>query len=350
MVLLALLTLQNAGQTLIIKLAQLQGSHPNSLVVMLFAEMVKVVASVILFFLFEREGKWWQYFGPSAFRRSLKLWPVAFSFALQNQLLFVAVHNLTPPVFQALAQLKILSAGIFSVLLLSKKLSQVQWTALILLACGAALVQMEGQLCAAPEESEAGGRGKLDAVKGFLACLASSSLSGLGGCYTELMLKTEKLPMWLQSAQVAFASTVILSSMITLDRTAADGGPDSFDMLDGFIALTWVVIAVISLGGLVVVAVLRYADNVLKGMSMVFALLLSGVASVMFFATHIGSVFCVSAVIICCSVFLYQHTPPGAGQSTGGSVAQIDGKKIDPPLSTSGPHGGDSDRAGRESP
>lgn len=240
-------------------------------------------------------------------------------FAVQNQLLFVAVRNLDPPVFQALSQLKILWAGVFSVVLLGRQLTAVQWTALVILACGAALVQLESSICR--EQTAAHKHG--DPVMGFVVVLVACVISGLAGCYTELMLKTEKLPMWLQSAQVAMASAAILVFIVTCQRTSTvwlgshagigELGGEQFDvsqLLHGFTTLTWMLVLTISLGGLTVVAVLRVADNVLKGMAMVFSLLLSGTASQILFEAPIGPVFCIAGLIICCSVFLYQHKPP----------------------------------------
>jgi UDP-sugar transporter A1/2/3 len=307
---LGLLAVQNSGQTILIKIAQQTSAQPDPVIVMFLAEIVKTVISFLLFFLLEAESNmgWLVHFSPSALRRSLKLVPTALCFAVQNQLLFVAVHNLDPPVYQALSQLKILFAGIFSVLLLGKRLTSVQWVALLLLACGAALVQVESTMCSVSSAKATG-----DPGKGLLAVVVASTTSGLAGCYTELMLKTEKMPMWLQSGQVAFASAVILAGTMIWSGTnsAMNGRPNDLQFqLTGINALTWVIVSMVSIGGLIVVAVLRYADNVLKGISIVFALLLSGLFSSILLGTRLGSVFCIAAVIICCSVFLYQFSPP----------------------------------------
>lgn len=301
--LLGLLTLQNTGQTLLIKFAQAHGNHADPLVVMLFSEVLKSVVSFALFLALEAECPFTQYLSPAFVRKSAKLVPTAFLFAVQNQLLFEAIHNLDPPIYQALSQTKILSAGVFSVILLGKQLNPVQWTALLLLACGAALVQVESTLCAAKDSSPSHG----NRFRGFVAVLIACSISGLAGCYTELMLKTEKMPMWFQSAQVANASSAILAFAVIYQRTSS--GDSDTEFLSGFIPLTWVLVVTIALGGLVVVAVLRLADNVLKGISMVFSLMLSGVASSLLLGTSMGSVFCIASIIICCSVFLYQFTP-----------------------------------------
>jgi UDP-sugar transporter A1/2/3 len=327
---LALLAAQNAGQTLIIKYAQHHGSHPDTLVLMVVVELGKLVVSMVLFFLFEADVTWIQFFSPSAVRRSFKLAPPALMFALQNQILFVAVQNLDPPVFQALTQLKILFAGVFSYVLLNKRLSQVQWVALLLLASGAALVQVEASMC------KAGSNKNVDAdpFRGLVAVITMSVMSGLAGCYTEKMLKTEKLPMWLQSAEVAGFSIVVLTfmclwsrvSMISLDMNVLDSKrPDNIvdSLMKGFVPLTWVVVAVMSLGGLIVVAALRYADNVMKGMSVVASLVLSGMWSALAFGTSLSAIFVLATIVICAAMFLYQAVPFVASSDTAQNHAVL---------------------------
>jgi UDP-sugar transporter A1/2/3 len=316
---LSLLAAQNAGQTLIIKYAQHHGSHPDTLVLMVVVEMGKLVVSMALFFMFEADATWIQFFSPSALRRSFKLAPPAFMFALQNQILFVAVRNLDPPVFQALTQLKILFAGVFSYVLLNKRLSQVQWVALLLLASGAALVQVEASMCKAASNTNE----DADPFWGLVAVITMSVMSGLAGCYTEKMLKTEKLPMWLQSAEVAGFSIAVLMFMCLWSRASVyDLGSKRTEvgsLMKGFVPLTWVVVAVMSLGGLIVVAALRYADNVMKGMSVVASLILSGMWSALAFGTTLSAIFVIATIVICAAMFLYQAVPfvasPDAAQN-----------------------------------
>lgn len=307
---LVLLTLQNAGQTVILKYAQQIGSHPDTLEMMLVVEFSKFCVSVLLFACFEADSSWQQYFMPSALRRTISLAPPAFLFVAQNQILFIAVENLDAPVFQALSQLKILFAGVFSVLLLNKQLSPVQWVALVLLACGAALVQVEGSLC-----HEVAVKSKANPFTGLVAVVIITAISGLAGCYTEKMLKSVPLPMWLQSAEVALFSVASLSMLLVWARAGALASTltSTQPMLDsfgkGFIPFTWVAILVMSIGGLIVVAALKYADNVMKGMAVVASLLVTSVISSAVLGSKISPVFVLATVIICCSMFLYQAVP-----------------------------------------
>lgn len=54
---------------------------------------------------------------------------------------YIALRNIDAATYQITFQLKILTTAIFSVILMKKKLSIVQWLSLLLLMFGVALVQ-----------------------------------------------------------------------------------------------------------------------------------------------------------------------------------------------------------------
>jgi len=61
-------------------------------------------------------------------------------YAIQNNLLFIALSYLNAATYQVTYQLKILTTALFSVLLMKKKIEKSQWFSLFLLAMGVALV------------------------------------------------------------------------------------------------------------------------------------------------------------------------------------------------------------------
>ena len=71
-----------------------------------------------------------------------KLAVPALLYTMQNNLLFIALSNLSAATYQVTYQLKILTTAIFSVTMLSKDISIKQWAALVLLMSGVALVQV----------------------------------------------------------------------------------------------------------------------------------------------------------------------------------------------------------------
>jgi len=73
---------------------------------------------------------------------SLKMGIPGTLYTIQNALLFLALSNLNSFTVQITLQLKILSASVFTVIILKKKLSGMKWLALILLMTGVSLVQL----------------------------------------------------------------------------------------------------------------------------------------------------------------------------------------------------------------
>ena len=65
-----------------------------------------------------------------------------------------------------------------------------------------------------------------------------------------------------------------------------------------------------ALGGLIVAAVLKYADSVLKGYATAASVILTGVLSAIFFGTVLDTHFFLAVVTVTCSISLYQTPPP----------------------------------------
>ena len=75
-------------------------------------------------------------------RDLLRIAVPAVCFTLQNNILYVALSNLDPLTFQITYQLKTLLTALFSVALLGKQLSQMQWLSQLVLTLGIVLVQL----------------------------------------------------------------------------------------------------------------------------------------------------------------------------------------------------------------
>ncbi len=67
----------------------------------------------------------------------------ALLYAVQNNLLFVALSNLDAATYQVIYQLKILTTAGFAVLVLGKSLYSHQWASLLILTLGVTLVQWQ---------------------------------------------------------------------------------------------------------------------------------------------------------------------------------------------------------------
>mmetsp|Transcript_8818 Transcript_8818/g.29058 ORF Transcript_8818/g.29058 Transcript_8818/m.29058 type:complete len:293 (+) Transcript_8818:130-1008(+) len=113
-------------------------------------------------------------------RTTLLLGVPALCYAMQNNLVFVAISNLSAAAAQVLYQLKTISTAFFTVLLLRRSFRAAQWVSFLLLMAGVALVQSEdGKSSSAPTGAAP--------WLGVSAALTAASISGFAGVFLEKM-------------------------------------------------------------------------------------------------------------------------------------------------------------------
>ncbi|KAI8638879.1 nucleotide-sugar transporter-domain-containing protein [Parasitella parasitica] len=196
-------------------------------------------------------------------------------YALQNNLLYIALGNLEAATFQVTYQLKILSTAAFSVWLLGRSLNRENWLALVLLMIGVTLVQAESVSSSQTTCSNIDGNSQRPLV-GLLAVLTSCVSSGFAGCYFEKILKTSSTSMWIRNIQLGLCgASFSFIGMIASDFSSIR----KQGMFQGYNALTWFVVINQALGGLLVSLVVKYADNILKGFATSISIILSGIIS-----------------------------------------------------------------------
>ncbi|KAG9460468.1 hypothetical protein GDO78_021642, partial [Eleutherodactylus coqui] len=212
--------------------------------------------------------------------------------------------------FQVTYQLKILTTALFSVLLLRKSLSRLQWGSLIILFAGVAIVQSE----------QAGGKENVASsgqnyIVGLIAVGVSCLSSGFAGVYFERILKGSSGSVWLRNIQLGIFGTALgLLAMWQQDGTAvAEKG-----FFYGYTPLVWCVIFNQAFGGLLVAVVVKYADNILKGFATSLSIVVSTAASVHLFGFHVDLPFALGAGLVIGAVYLYSlpRTPDPAVVNT----------------------------------
>ncbi|KAL8275979.1 hypothetical protein Esti_000095 [Eimeria stiedai] len=226
-------------------------------------------------------------------------------YSLQNNLIFVALSNLTGAMYQVTYQLKILTTALLSVILLGRRLAPLKWTSLLLLFSGVALIQYPGQAKSSELLSKTAGQSSL---VGLVAVLCACLTSGLAGVYLEKLLKQKSTTIWLSNMQLAVYGLLAgLAGAFWNDGRAIlkDG------FFQGYTQLTVAAILFQALGGLVVSAVLKYADNILKcfgnAVSIVFSCLVSWVVIGDFSPTPL---FCVGTFLVLVATYLYVLDKP----------------------------------------
>jgi UDP-sugar transporter A1/2/3 len=235
----------------------------------------------------------------------------ALLYAIQKNLLYVAVSNLDAAVFQVAYQGKILTTALFSVLILGKRLSTRQVTALVILLVGVALVQLSSM-----ESSQKTTSG--DALTGSLAVMAACFTSGFAAIYFEWVLKfstqtsnkeQESYALWVRNFQLAtFASIAAAFGVFTKDLAAVE----AHGVYQGFTPLVWFVVTVEAFGGIVVALVIKYADNILKNFATAISIVTSVIVSALFLNFTVRPAFVMGTLCVMGAVVLYT--------SNGGAV------------------------------
>jgi len=217
----------------------------------------------------------------------------AILYVIQNNLQYVAASNLDVATFQVTYQMKILTTAFFSVFILHKRLSRAKWFALILLAVGVGIVQIQTTSAPAhtdptpspgvkiqhgehalrsdiPQDPVLGER-TMNPFKGFMAVTAACLTSGLAGVYFEFILKgggsSGPAPdLWIRNTQLSLFSLVPALVPILVFPTGPAGAGwfervmGSFSNFNG-----WAIGTVLTqtVGGLITAVVIRYSDNIM---------------------------------------------------------------------------------------
>ncbi len=226
---------------------------------------------------------------------TLKLAVPATCYTLQNNLLFVAISNLSAAAAQVLYQAKTLSTALFSVLLLRKSFSAAQWVSFVLLGAGVVLVkQQDGHSAAAPTGA--------DPAFGAFAALASAALSGFAGVYLEKMFTAGSSSLWVRNIQLCMYTIPLQVATVHINDGAAIR---RHGLMQGFYPSTWMVVAVQVAGGLLTAIVIKHAGNILKNFANVIAMISTCVISMGIFDFTPTLLFGLGVVSVISSIWLY---------------------------------------------
>lgn len=228
----------------------------------------------------------------------------AIFYLVQNNLQYVATGLLPAATYTVLYQLKILSTAFLSVLILGKELKAAQWIAISLLTAGVSLVslsKMEGK-------TEKAGAFDSDFMLGSAAVLTATLCSGMAGVYFEKMLKQSKQSLWQRNLVLALYS-------IGAGLAGLYFGPDkdlvlSQGFFHGYTPMVWTSIANNALGGMLIAAVMKYADNILKNFACGFSIMLTVIASFFLFGDSVSTMFASGVAVVVYSVLLYSGSVP----------------------------------------
>lgn len=243
----------------------------------------------------------------------------ALLYLLQNTLLYVALSNLSAPLFQVTYQGKLLTTALVSVILLNRRYKVRQWICLATLGGGVAIVVLGASSTKGEDESSSVNEQNMfvGLVSVTVACLSSA----FAGVYFEKVLKKETVStaqdsnpnpapsLWMRNIQLAFFSVCTTLLQISLSpwlKTDYDATPNR-NLFQGFTFWVWILVLLQAGGGLLVAAVIKYADNVLKGLATGVSVVLSTFCSMILFGTRLHGQFALGAVIILISVYFFSN-------------------------------------------
>ncbi|XP_066298063.1 UDP-N-acetylglucosamine transporter-like [Branchiostoma lanceolatum] len=286
--------------------AETRGPRYLSSTAVVVAEVMKIAACVVLVFFeqgmdISRLGSTLRQELVGKPLETLKLAVPSILYTLQNNLLYVALSNLDAATYQVTYQLKILTTALFSVAMLGRRLEMSKWVALVLLMTGVALVQMPAE--AKPEGSKSHSLGSQ--VVGLLSVLTACCTSAFAGVYFEKILKGSRPSLWVRNIQLGLFCTIFgLFAVVMSDYELVV----ELGFLQGYNSITWTVVSLQAFGGLVIAAVIKYADNILKGFATSLSIILSTVMSYYILDDfRPSSHFFIGASIVICATFLYSR-------------------------------------------
>ena len=228
------------------------------------------------------------------FKQSLHFLVPAVLYGASNTLVYYGISFINPALFHVLGNIRIMTAGLLYRFIMKKKLSDLQWMALMLLTIGAVL--------ATPEltSAEIGSSGSLIGLLViFVMCTCSTSSS----IYTELNYKkTQELSIFYQN-MVLYSYGILVNSIFlvfTLDEELIENG--LFYGFDG--SALHVLIAQTSMG-VSLSFVFKFLDNIVYVICLTVAMLLTAIMSALFFDFEFTLPFICALVLVTSSIYLY---------------------------------------------
>ncbi|KAF0719000.1 Aste57867_1343 [Aphanomyces stellatus] len=245
-------------------------------------------------------------------RGYLKMVLLAALYSFQNNVQLLALDHVSASTYAIVYQLKIVTTALFMVILLKRSFHVVQWLAMVVLMLGVVV-------CSVGNASSSSTDKQQSSAVGVLMVVGLAVNSGVAAAYFESVLKTHKPPaidhvkkdhvaidpMWRTNLQLASVSVVVAA--VGVVHTALSSS-STFVFFEGYNGYTWGVIGLQACGGLIVSAVVRYSDNVVKNFGTAFSLVLGCLLSNYLFDDRLTPLFFLGVLLVVLSVYVYGDT------------------------------------------
>lgn len=188
-------------------------------------------------------------------------------------------------------------------LVLKRRLTFLQWFALILLFLGIIFVnvRLEKRMSFSSTEFFSG-----DTFLGISAVVVCALTSSFAGIWCEKLLKKDGLDIFVVNVQIAFMSIFISAAvgLITKRDVIFAHGP-----FYGFSPYAWAYITLSAFNGITNAFVFKYADNILKSFATAISIILTSLLSFLLFSFIFTPLFLFGASIVMGSLILYNFPP-----------------------------------------
>lgn len=293
----AVLTIFTSSQGILTTLSQSGGGYKYDYGTIPFlAELLKLTVSTFLL--------WREKETTAAVRstdwKTLRLYPIpSIIYLIHNNVQFATLTYVDTSTYQIMGNLKIVTTGILFRLFLKRRLSRLQWMAIVLLTIGTTTSQIKG--C---------GETNCDRLfsaqfEGYFLGILSAFLSALAGVYTEFLMKKNDDSLYWQNIQL-YGFGVLFNFL----RLWLEGGWGKiWRLFEGYDMITWLVVLNLGCTGLLVSWIMKYADNIVKVYATSMAMLLTMILSILLF--HFKPTLQLFLGIMICTMSLQMYfTPP----------------------------------------
>ncbi|KAH8091287.1 pyrimidine nucleotide-sugar transmembrane transporter [Aureococcus anophagefferens] len=143
-----------------------------------------------------------------------------------------------------------------------------------------------------------------------LALTLVVALSGFAGVYFEKVLKGSRISVWVRNVHLAAISSVVAGAAVaSRDR----GALSACGFFGGYGPVAWGYVLVQAVGGLLIAAVVKYADNILKAFATSVAIVVVALVSHAFFAFELSGLFFLGAAGVVYDLPLRRPAPGRPG-------------------------------------
>ncbi len=222
-------------------------------------------------------------------------------YVVQNNLLFLALQTLTPTVYMACSQTKIITTAFFSVIILKTKLKKIQYVSILTLTIAMILVQFR-KTDVSPQAEVLGL--VHHRVTGLLAILLATTISGFSSVYVEVLLKSsdENVTVFDVNIQLGLFSVpfaMLAGAVKDLQRFRVVG------IFHGFDAVVFGVILLQAAGGLIVAVVVKFTNSMLKCYAISTSICIVSIVSGYLGLETISSTFISGIFLTLVSIYFY---------------------------------------------